>query len=50
MIGYLLAMSVVSVIVLSYGYVIDYETITDDWFPIIEESDFIDLNPFRHWK
>ncbi len=50
MISYLLAMFVVSSVGLSYGYIVNYEDNANDWFPILEESDFIDLNPFRDWK
>tara|TARA_B100001113_G_C20854413_1_gene511077 strand:+ start:316 stop:474 length:159 start_codon:yes stop_codon:yes gene_type:complete len=50
MISYLLAMFVVSVGFLSYGYVKNDLELSDDYFPLIDESDFIDLNPFRDWK
>ncbi|HJM44766.1 MAG TPA: hypothetical protein QF644_02320 [Candidatus Poseidoniaceae archaeon] len=50
MISYLLAMFVVSGVGLSYGYIVNDEENTNDWFPILEESDFIDLNPFRDWE
>ena len=50
MISYLLAMFVVSVGVLSYGYMVNDSNQSKDWFPILEESDFINLNPFRDWK
>ena len=48
MISYLLAMFVVSAVGISYGYMLNDDS--EDWFPILEESDFIDLNPFRNWK
>jgi len=50
MISYLLAMFVVSVGVLSYGYMVNDNDESNDWFPKLDESDFIDLNPFRDWK
>ena len=43
-------MFVVSVGVLSYGYVVNDSDESKDWVPILEESDFINLNPFRDWK
>jgi len=43
-------MFVVSVGVLSYGYMVNDSDKSKDWFPILEESDFINLNPFRDWK
>ena len=43
-------MFVVSVGVLSYGYMVNDSDESKDWFPILEESDFINLNPFRDWK
>ncbi len=50
MISYLLAMFVVSGVGLSYGYMVNDVNGKNDWFPILEESDFTDLNPFRNWK
>mgnify|MGYP003331246256 CR=1 FL=1 len=41
MISYLLAMFVVSAVGISYGYMLNDDS--EDWFPILEESDFIDL-------
>ena len=49
MISYLLAMFIVSAVGISYGYMLNDDD-SDEWFPILEESDFIDLNPFRNWK
>ena len=42
-------MFVVSAVGISYGYILNDDD-SNDWFPILEESDFIDLNPFRNWK
>ena len=50
MMSYLLAMFVVSVGFFSYGHVMNERDVGSDWFPELEESDFIDLNPFRDWK
>jgi hypothetical protein len=49
MISYLLARLGATVGLLSYVFILDEREESSNWFPIIEDSDFIDLDPFKNW-
>ena len=50
MISYILTLVAVCVGFLSYGHMMNYTRNYNDWFPKIEESDFVELDPFKDWK